>query len=251
MSGRRPGVAQFCLPLLGAAALLLTAFFVVEFAAPARALPSFARQTGQPCGTCHTDFAGLTPYGRRFKINGYTNGGGQYRTTLFPFDDSTKDSKKTWVPPISMMSIIGFTHSASDIPPPADPNAPNNNITIAPLSFFWGGAITDHIGAFAQVTYNGAPSASGIGTDPFVHAWSWDNTDVRFADSTTLGKMNITYGITANNNPTVQDPLEHHPSVGLPLRGIAVLAWIRTRRPDHRWRLCGIRRQRRRICVHK
>jgi hypothetical protein len=123
------------------AGLLFAAFLVVELAAPARALPSYARQTGQPCGTCHTDFAGLTPYGRRFKINGYTNGGGQYRTTLFPFDDSTKDSKKTWVPPISMMSIIGFTHSASDIPPPADPDAPNNNITIAPLSFFWGGAI--------------------------------------------------------------------------------------------------------------
>jgi hypothetical protein len=216
MSEGRTGIAQFYLPLLGVAALLLTAFFVVELAAPARALPSFARQTGQPCGTCHTDFAGLTPYGRRFKINGYTSGGGQYRTTLFPFDDSTKDSKKTWVPPISMMSIIGFTHSASDIPPPADPNAPNNNITIAPLSFFWGGAITDHIGAFAQLTYNGAPAASGIGTDPFVHAWSWDNTDVRFADTATLGKMDITYGITANNNPTVQDPWNTTPAWAFP-----------------------------------
>jgi hypothetical protein len=216
MSEQRCGCARFYLPLVAAAALLLAAFFVVEFGAPARALPSFARQTGQPCGTCHTDFAGLTPYGRRFKINGYTAGGGQYRTTLFPFDDSTKDSKKTWVPPISMMSIIGFTHQASDIPPPADPNAPNNNITIAPLSFFWGGALTDHIGAFAQVTYNGAPAAAGIGTDPFVHAWSWDNTDVRYADSATLGKMNITYGITANNNPTVQDPWNTTPAWGFP-----------------------------------
>ena len=34
---------------------------------PAKALPSYARQTGQPCGTCHTDFAGLTPYGRLFQ----------------------------------------------------------------------------------------------------------------------------------------------------------------------------------------
>jgi hypothetical protein len=105
MSERRCGFARLCLPLVAAAALLLVAFFIVEFAAPARALPSYARQTGQPCGTCHTDFAGLTPYGRRFKINGYTAGGGQYRTTLFLFDDSTKDSKKTWVPPISMMCL--------------------------------------------------------------------------------------------------------------------------------------------------
>jgi len=209
-------IARFYLPLVTVAALITLAGLVVEFAAPARALPSYARQTGQPCGTCHTDFAGLTPYGRRFKINGYTNGGGQYRTTLFPFDDSTKDSKKTYVPPISMMSIVGFTHTATDSGPPADPFAPNNNISIAPLSFFWGGAITDHIGAFAQLTYNQAPPASGIGFDPFVHAWTWDNTDVRYADSTTLGKMNITYGITANNNPTVQDPWNTTPAWAFP-----------------------------------
>src|ERR1700692_4229797 len=65
----------------------------------APALPSFARATGQPCDTCHTDFAGLTPYGRRFKIQGYTTGGGQFRTTLFPSsDDSSADSQKKWVP---------------------------------------------------------------------------------------------------------------------------------------------------------
>ena len=43
---------------------------------PASALPSFARQTGQPCATCHTIFPELTPYGRRFKLSGYTAGGG-------------------------------------------------------------------------------------------------------------------------------------------------------------------------------
>ncbi|MGH6704544.1 MAG: cytochrome C, partial [Bradyrhizobium sp.] len=53
------------------------------FTSPAQALPSFARQTGQPCGTCHTDFPALTPYGRRFKLLGYTAGGGEFRTTPF------------------------------------------------------------------------------------------------------------------------------------------------------------------------
>ncbi len=216
MGEQRIGIAQFYLPIAGAAALLLAAFFIIEFAAPARALPSYARQTGQPCGTCHTDFAGLTPYGRRFKINGYTRGGGQYRTTLFPFDNSTKDYQRPWVPPISMMATLGFTHTATDMAPPADPFAPNDNITIPPLSFFWGGAITDHIGAFAQVTYDQEPPASGIGVNPFVHAWHWDNVDVRYADSTTLGKMNITYGITANNSPTVQDPWNTTPAWAFP-----------------------------------
>src|SRR6202008_2080714 len=120
MSEQRIRIAQLSLPLLGAAVLLLAAFFVIEFGAPARALPSYARQTGQPCGTCHTDFAGLTPYGRRFKINGSTNGGGQNRTPLFPFDYSI-DKQRPWVPPISMMAVPGFTHTATDNAPPADP----------------------------------------------------------------------------------------------------------------------------------
>src|SRR5450756_1698423 len=55
-----------------AAIVVLTGFLTIGFAPPAQALPSFARQTGQPCGTCHTDFPGLTPYGRRFKLLGYT-----------------------------------------------------------------------------------------------------------------------------------------------------------------------------------
>src|ERR1700693_5417543 len=75
--------------LLAAAALVALAIgsLTIGFASPAQALPSFARQTGQPCGTCHTDFPALTPYGRRFKLLGYTPGGGEFRTT--PFSSST------------------------------------------------------------------------------------------------------------------------------------------------------------------
>jgi len=99
--------------------------------------------------------------------------------------------------------------------PPADPFANNDNITIAPTSFFWGGAITDHIGAFAQLTYSPIQTAS-IGSDPFVHSWAWDNTDVRWADSTSIGNISLTYGITANNNPTVQDPWNTTPAWQFP-----------------------------------
>jgi len=66
---------------------------------PVEALPSFARQTGQPCGACHTDFPSLTPFGRQFKLGGYTLGGGKFRTTLFPSqDDGTKASAKVSMP---------------------------------------------------------------------------------------------------------------------------------------------------------
>src|ERR1700694_4409848 len=66
-----------------AVVVALIGFLTISFAPPAQALPSFARQTGQPCGTCHTDFPALTPYGRRFKLLGYTAGGGEFRTTPF------------------------------------------------------------------------------------------------------------------------------------------------------------------------
>ena len=219
------------LMLLGVVALL-----TIGLTSPARALPSFARQTGQPCGTCHTDFPALTPFGRRFKLLGYTAGGGQFRTTPFSsnagidaraeYDKlrgyakaleapaATNDDSNEWVPPISMMAIVGFTHTQAPLPPPTDPYSPNDNTVLSPFSAFWGGAITTNIGAFAQVTYN-APPAGGFG-DPFGHTWTWDNTDVRFAGTTSIGPLDVVYGITANNNPTVQDLWNTTPAWSFP-----------------------------------
>jgi hypothetical protein len=220
---------------------------------PARALPSFARQTGQPCGTCHTDYPGLTPYGRLFKLNGYTAGGGKFRTTLFQTQNGATSAlaayaKKTdagknsdwgsngqsgtsniWVPPISMMTIVGYTHTQKD-QAMLSPYHANDNGVVSPLSFFYGGAITDNIGMFAQVTYNNAPPG-GSAIDPTTGApvpptdpcwnceWTWDNTDIRFANTGTLGNMDIIYGIAANNNPTVQDPWNTTPAWGFPYSG--------------------------------
>src|SRR6202161_3880373 len=177
--------------LLAAGALFAFAigFLTIGFALPAQALPSFARQTGQPCGTCHTDFPALTPYGRRFKLLGYTTGGGEFRTTPFSSQNainaraeyekmmgyvktlnssqpsSTKtEEDKEWVPPVSMLAIVGYTRTQADLTG-ADPYSPNNNVVLTPFSGFWGGAITDHVGAFAQVTYNAI--GPGPAADPF------------------------------------------------------------------------------------
>src|SRR5580704_573446 len=205
-----------------AAAGVMASILLVAAPDPTEALPSFARQTGQPCGTCHTDFPGLTPFGRRFKLLGYTVGGGRFRTTPFPASDdaraaaaklrnfatgidSGKDDTmdKAWAPPIAMMSIAGYTHTQAPLPSPTAPNGPNDNTVLSPFSGFWGGAITENIGAFAQVTYN-APPPGGF-PDPFGHTWTWDNTDIRYAKAMTVGNLDVIFGITANNNPTVQD----------------------------------------------
>jgi len=85
---------------------------------------------------------------------------------------------------------------------------------LSPVSGFWGGAITSNIGAFAQVTYN-APPVGGF-TDPLGHTWTWDNTDVRFASTAHAGPFDFIYGITANNNPTVQDVWNTTPAWAFP-----------------------------------
>ena len=149
-----------------------------------------------------------------------------------------------------MMAIVGFTNTQAPLPPPTAPYNPNNNVVVSPLSFFYGGAITDHIGAFQQVTWN-APPAGGFGTDPFAaHTWTWDNTDIRYADSTRFGPFNVTYGITANNNPTVQDPWNTTPAWGFPLCGIHARQWIRTH-SNHRRRFCSACRQCGRVRVYR
>ncbi len=165
---------------------------------PARALPSFARQTAIDA---RAEYDKLRAYA------GATAGTPAAGST-------TSDDSKEWVPPISMMAIVGFTHTQAPLPSPADPYNPNDNTVLSPFSAFWGGAITSNIGAFAQVTYN-APPAGGFG-DPFGHTWTWDNTDVRFAGTTSIGSLDVVYGITANNNPTVQDLWNTTPAWSFP-----------------------------------
>jgi hypothetical protein len=213
--GRSRYCRFICALLLWGAPILIAA--LISNSRPAQAIPSFARQTGQPCGTCHTDFPALTPYGRLFKLNGYTIGGSRFRTTLVP--SSEEERVKPWWPPISTMAIVGFTHTQAPLPPPTQPWSPNNNTSVDPFSFFWGGAVTEHIGAFVQVTHVMPPPggfASPPAGDPFGHSWGWDNTDVRFANTTKIGTLDVLYGITANNNPTVQDVWNTTPAWGFP-----------------------------------
>src|ERR1022692_4279564 len=212
---------------------------------PANALPSFARQTGQPCGTCHTDYPGLTPYGRLFKLGGYTAGGGQFRSTLFPSqndstnalaayakkwgsglptkapsDNSESSQSIPYAPPISMMAIVGFTHTQADQDPTGSPYQSNDNVVVAPVSLFYGGEITDHLGAFAQLTWNNAPFGAPNQSDPYAtRQVTWDNVDIRYANTAKLGNMDVIYGITTNNNPTVQDPWNTTPAWGFPYAG--------------------------------
>jgi len=162
--------------------------------------------------------------------------------------NSGAGADKDYVPPVSMMTIIGYTHTRAPLPPPTDPFKPNDNVVASPFSGFWGGAVTDNIGAFAQVTYN-APPAGGF-LDPFGHTWTWDNIDVRFVKTATVGGRRRDlrhHGRQQSHGPGCP---EHHAVLGLPLCRIH-----HRRNPGqqdrHRRRILGACHRRRCLCLHQ
>jgi len=164
---------------LAVAALLVGLGLAIE-PRQAAAIPAFARQTGQPCSACHTAFPELTPFGRSFKLGGYTLGGGK--------DNTLPDH-------LAIMLLPTFTHTQKNQDaPPAPGTFTNNNLVLQQASIFYGGKIYGNLGAFVQGTYD---RASG-------HVFL-DNTDIRYADTTKLFGHDFLYGFTFNNTPTVQD----------------------------------------------
>ncbi|MGZ3596844.1 MAG: hypothetical protein ACXWMS_03255, partial [Syntrophales bacterium] len=72
--------------------LLGCSFFLIE---NAYSVPSFKRQTGMACATCHTVFPELTPFGRSFKLGGFVL--------------STGDKPYQYPLPISVMAQFSHT----------------------------------------------------------------------------------------------------------------------------------------------
>src|SRR5512140_919338 len=157
-------------------------------AQPAVALPLFARQTGQNCVACHAggQFPELTPYGRVFKMTGYTIG---ERTV-----------------PLSVMGVISNSR-VRDTGKSDDPGADfqkNGQTLFATGSVFLGGKVTDNIGAFAQFTYD--PYATQDANGGFHGHSAADNIDLRYADRFIDLKRDLIVGVSVNNNPSVSDP---------------------------------------------
>src|SRR5438105_2317575 len=191
----------------------------------ASAVPSFARQTGMPCSQCHTLSFGpaLTPYGRQFKLNGYTFGEGEHPM------------------PLAFMVQGGYSRVDKALPDPAAAHfSTNNNVSVDQVSVFLATRLTEHIGMFSQSTYSGEE-----------RHFSWDNTDIRYARPLKLFGTDAVVGISVNNNPTVQDlwhssPAWAYPYIGSPLvpgigaapvigglGGVAVCATAYTMINDH------------------
>jgi hypothetical protein len=183
----------------------MLALAVFAMSQPALAVPSFARQTGLACEACHTVFPQLTPFGRVFKASGYT----LFNTSKVQDIDRQKHSTLSLsdLPPVSAMVMASSSFAAK-----ANDAGSSKTSTDLPqqLSLFYAGRIADNVGAFIQITYDDQSGSIGI-----------DNTDIRFADVATVDGHNLIYGISLNNNPTVQDlwnstPAWSEPSIGSP-----------------------------------
>jgi len=179
-------------------------------AAPAAlAVPSFARQTGMACEACHTVYPELTHFGRVFKANGYI------LTNVKQVRDVTGKKEEllalSQAVPLSIMVQISDTQLKGSLPDMSGSTAPGlaQNGTVGfpqQVGLFYAGKIAPHFGAFLQLTYSNASGTISI-----------DNTDLRFADAIVLPDSSpLTYGLSLNNNPTVQDLWNTTPAFGFP-----------------------------------
>jgi hypothetical protein len=165
----------------------------------AEAVPSFARQTGLACSSCHVNPPELTPLGRSFKLNGYTMAGLKQITA----PPAKEKAGLALLPYLPLSTMFEISNTGVNKPQPATQNW---NFTLPQdVSLFLAGAFSTHAGGFVQVTY-----------DPQRDHFSWDNTDIRYAKNTLLRGKTFVYGVTMNNNPTVEDLWNDTPAWGFP-----------------------------------
>jgi hypothetical protein len=142
----------------------------------------------------------LTALGRTFKLNGYTLAG---KPTVTSKKTGAKESGLDILESFPLSVIFDTTFSSTQSP---QPDTQNGNFQFPQAaSLFLAGAWSEHVGSFVQVTYN-------TKNDHF----SWDNSDIRYANSTKLFHKDFAYGITLNNNPTVEDLWNSTPAWGYP-----------------------------------
>ncbi len=189
---------------------LLSAPLFMALTSPAAAVPSYARQTGQECIACHVSFPELTPYGRYFKLTGYTIG-----KTAF-------SSEGMNYVPLAIMAQASITHTRNNNTTDPDTgntvsiNQRNNGFVLCCASVFLASKVNDYIGGFIQWSYdNLATTADGtLGGHSGI-----DNADIRVVGKYSVAgaaEPDLIYGATLHNSPTVQDVWNSTPAFGFP-----------------------------------
>lgn len=161
----------------------LAALLLLAGSRPAGAVPAFARQTDQPCTSCHIGAFGpqLTPFGIAFKMSGYTLTAGE---TSYPYI------------PLSAMLLTSFNNTADPVQKIVSPNyGTNNNYNLDQVSLFLAGALSSYAGGLIQMTYNGTSGSAFL-----------DDSDLRLTHAFDVSTNEVRIGLDLNDGPTVQDP---------------------------------------------
>lgn len=169
------------------AALLLTPLV-------ADALPAFARQTGQNCIACHAggQFPELTPYGRLFKLTGYTVGARSL--------------------PVAVMAVASMSRVRNTSSPDPSADFPKDGAALFQTgSVFLAGKVSDNVGLFLQATYDNYESQDAV-NGRWHGKWTSDNIDLRYADHWIDPGRDLIVGLSLNNNPSVADPWNTAPA---------------------------------------
>jgi hypothetical protein len=170
-------------------------------------VPSFARQTGLECTNCHLSWPELTSVGRQFKLGGYTllkevKG----ERPLLPLGGD----EPPLIPLAGMLQgSLTSTHNTSSAGGADFPR--DNDFVLQQLSVFVAGRIVEHFGAFVQWSYDGVAHHSSV-----------DNVDLRLASHYAGDGVDVSYGATINNNPTMSDIYNSTPAWGFPFASSSV-----------------------------
>ena len=187
--------------LMGALLSAVTAFALVQ-SPTVKAVPSYARQTGLACAVCHTVYPALTTFGRLFKLNGYTLT--NLKQVVQMPNQTAPAMSINQAFPLSVM--LQASSNVVDKPLAGQQN-PDVNFP-QQLSLFLAGEITPHLGTFMQMTYEQASGSIGM-----------DLADIRYANQAQLGSTDVTWGITLNNGPSIEDLWNSTPAWGFPFFG--------------------------------
>src|SRR5260370_40209979 len=164
------------------------------------AVPSYARQTGLPCSACHYNPPELNAAGRNFKLLGYVDKKKEGDVT------AEHDKKHAGLDLLGTLPLSAWLESSFTSTKAPQPGTQNGNFEFPQdISLFLAGAWSTHVGSFLQLTY-----------DTQGDHFSIYNTDIRYARQRQLAGKNWVYGLTLNNNPTVEDLWNTTPAWGFP-----------------------------------
>jgi hypothetical protein len=191
--------------------LLAVLLGLIAAAAESVALPSFARQTGFECVACHVSWPELTPVGRQFKLGGYTLIK-QAAADERPLVSLDKDGPPPLIPLAAFVQGSVTRTARTDTPGTDASSFPDQSqLVLQQLSLFLAGRVVDHVGAFAQWSYDGVAHHSAV-----------DNVDLRVADRYEGSGLDVAWGLSLNNSPTMSDLYNSTPVWSFPFASSSV-----------------------------